>query len=80
MEVPLPDTLDLEHLRSAGPAAGETLQPEEAAGGDGSTGQQQPNGGGGAGPPAAAPEPDAAIVAALVSMGFSENGSKRAGE
>merc|ERR1719274_141812 len=29
-------------------------------------------------PPAAAPEPDEAIIAQLVSMGFSENGSKRA--
>lgn len=33
----------------------------------------------GGGAVAAAPQPDEAIVASLVSMGFSENGSKRAG-
>lgn len=45
---------------------GEELQPEEPAGG--------------AAAPAApaAPQPDDTIVAQLVSMGFSENGSKRA--
>lgn len=87
VEVPLPDTLDLEHLRSSGPAAGEVLQPEEERPA-GSSSRQQDGGGGsgvgaGSGGPAAsaaAPEPDAGIVAALVSMGFSENGSKRAGE
>ena len=71
VEVPVPDTLDLEALRGAGPAPGEVLQPEEEANTQG--GQQ-------GGAAATAPTPDDAIVAALVSMGFSENGSKRAGE
>ena len=67
VEVPVPDTLDLESLRGTGPAAGEKLQPEE-------TDKEQQ-----AAPSAAGPVPDDAIVASLVSMGFSENGSKRAG-
>lgn len=71
--MPVPDTLDLEQLRGTGPAHGETLQPEEDK-------QQAPQQGGGAAASAAAPVPDDAIVASLVSMGFSENGSKRAGE
>ncbi len=105
--MPVPDTLDLESLRSAGPSGGETLQPEDEGGAG--AGAAAAGGAGGSagclvggincclrsvtrvwshsfilisGAPAAAapePEPDALIVAALVSMGFSENGSKRAG-
>jgi hypothetical protein len=85
--VPVPDTLDLEGLRSSGPSPGETLQPEDApqaAGGAGAgvqAGGGGPAAGAGAGAAGAgAEEPDALVVAALVSMGFSENGSKRAGE
>ena len=52
----------------------EQLQPEEA--------DQQPEQAAAAGAPAqaapAAPQPDDTIVAQLISMGFSENGSKRA--
>ena len=70
----MPDRLDLSALRGSGPQPGETLQPEEA--------QEQPQGGGGGGgggAAAAAPAlPDDAIVAQLVSMGFGENGSRRA--
>ncbi len=55
--------------------AGEELQPEEPAAGGAA-------GAGGAAAPAAAPaartEPDPLIVAQLVSMGFEENGCKRA--
>ena len=55
--------------------AGEELQPEEAAAGVAA-------GAGGAAAPAAAPaarsEPDPLVVAQLVSMGFQENGCKRA--
>ena len=73
VEVAAPDTLDLESLRGCGPQQGETLQPEDEVGA----------GGGGAAAaataPAAAEQPDEEIVAALMSMGFSANGSKRAG-
>lgn len=68
VEVEAPLLLELESLRAVGgPQPGEELQPEEEA----------------APPPvnapaAAAPQPDDTIVAQLVSMGFSENGSKRA--
>lgn len=72
VEVPVPDTLDLESLRGGGLQPGETSQPEEAAAGASSTGAA-------AAAPAAAEQPDEAIVASLVSMGFSENGSMRAG-
>eukprot|EP00894_Picocystis_sp_ML_P003603 jgi/Pico_ML_1/54120/g4541.t1 len=61
--VEAPQELDLEHLRSTGLQSGEDLLPEEATGTSSSE---------------AAPQPDEAIVAQLVSMGFSENGSKRA--
>jgi ubiquitin carboxyl-terminal hydrolase 5/13 len=73
VEVPMPEHLDLGQLRSTGPAEGEQLQPEQPA-------AAAAGGGGAAAAAAAAPEPDATIVAQLVSMGFSENGSKRAGE
>jgi ubiquitin carboxyl-terminal hydrolase 5/13 len=72
----MPEHLDLGQLRSSGPAEGEQLQPEQpdaaaAAGGGGGAAAA-------AAAAAAAPVPDATIVAQLVSMGFSENGSKRA--
>lgn len=77
--VDVPDALDLEHLRGRGAQPGEALQPEapQAAAANPST---NPSGGAGApAAPAPAPvEPDADTVAALVGMGFSENGSKRA--
>lgn len=69
----MPDHLDLESLRSSGPAEGEQLQPEEPAAAGAAAAAP-------AAAAAAAPVPDATIVAQLVSMGFSENGSKRAGE
>ena len=65
VEVPMPETLDLSALRATGLQPGETLMAEEAP-------APAPA------PAAAAPEPDEAIIAQLVSMGFSENGSKRA--
>ncbi|KAL4439029.1 hypothetical protein ABPG77_006966 [Micractinium sp. CCAP 211/92] len=66
--VEAPHQLDLEALRSPrGPQPGEELQPEEPAEAAGAA----PAAGG-------APQPNDTIVAQLVSMGFSENGSKRA--
>lgn len=65
--VDVPDRLSLEALRGRGVQPGEELQPEEDA-----------PAAAGAAPAAAGPEPDDTIVAQLVSMGFSENGSKRA--
>lgn len=67
----MPEELHLEALRSNGPAPGEQLQPEDA---------QPAAAPATAAAAAARPEPDAGIVAQLVSMGFSENGSKRAGK
>jgi len=69
----MPEELNLEQLRSQGPQPDEQLQPED---------EPTQASGGAAAAAAAAPaaEPDAAIVTQLVSMGFSENGSKRAGE
>ena len=72
VEVPMPLELDLSAWRTSGPKEGEALLPDSTAGG----------GGGAAGapapPPAALLAPDETIVAQLLSMGFSENGSKRA--
>lgn len=75
VEVAMPDTLSLEHLRARGPQPGEQLQPEEPAGGGAGGG-----GGGIGGAPVTAVtvEPDPVIVAQLMSMGFGENGSRRA--
>lgn len=72
----VPDKLNLEHLRARGPQPGEALQPDAPA-------AEAPDGAAGAGAPSqAAPasplQPDPETVAALVGMGFSENGSKRA--
>jgi hypothetical protein len=71
VEVPMPEELHIEQLRSNGAQPGEQLQPEEPAAA--AAGAAAPAAA------AAAPEPDPMIVAQLVTMGFSENGSKRAG-
>ena len=70
--VDVPDQLDLEHLRGRGPQPGEQLQPEDAS----CSAAAAP--GGSSAPVAAALQPDDSIVAQLVSMGFAENGSRRA--
>ena len=69
VEVPMPETLDLAALRATGLQDGETLMAEEAEAAAPAAAAPAP---------AAAPQPDEAIIASLVSMGFSENGSKRA--
>ena len=77
--VDVPDALDLEHLRGGGAQPGEALQPEapQALAANPSTNSSSTAGA--PAEPAPAPvEPDADTVAALVGMGFSENGSKRA--
>eukprot|EP00798_Chlamydomonas_sp_ICE-L_P030886 gene30886-35934_t len=67
--VEVPDQINIENLRGSGPQPGEVLQPEDAPG-------SAPGGaGGGAAPPM---EPDPLLVSQLVSMGFDENGCKRA--
>ena len=73
VEVPAPETLDLSALRATGLQPGETVMAEEAAAPAAATAAP-----GAAAAPAAAPQPDEAIIAQLVGMGFSENGSKRA--
>jgi len=60
--VDVPDELDLEWLRGTGKRPGEEALPETSA----------------AAAKAAAPEPDATVVAVVMSMGFSENAGKRA--
>ena len=74
--VPMPETVDVESVRGTGLAPGEEELPpadaDEGGGGGGGSGS------GAGGEPQAPVEPDASIVAQLVSMGFSENGSKRA--
>jgi ubiquitin carboxyl-terminal hydrolase 5/13 len=69
VSVVLPEELDLEHLRGTGLVEGEELLPETP---DTGTGEPVAD---------ATPEavvPDANVVAQVVSMGFSENGAKRA--
>ncbi|RHY26524.1 hypothetical protein DYB32_007529 [Aphanomyces invadans] len=63
VSVPVPESLDLSSFQSTGKQAHEVLLPD---GGDAATSAL------------AALEPDAALVAELVAMGFSENGCKRA--
>jgi ubiquitin carboxyl-terminal hydrolase 5/13 len=70
--VDVPDHLTLSTLRASGAQPGEELQPEPPASPAVQDGQD------GAGEPAASPEADEMIVGQLVSMGFSENGSRRA--
>eukprot|EP00434_Breviolum_minutum_P016325 symbB.v1.2.014386.t1/scaffold1052.1/size141681/3 len=65
-KVPMPETLNLEHLRGKGLQAGEEEMPEE------------PDAGATAPTAAAAPEADEMIVAQLLSMGIGENAAKRA--
>lgn len=62
VQVKAPETLDLERLRSPGPQPGEDLLPEDAP----------------AAAAASGPVADEMLVAQLVGMGFSENGSRRA--
>jgi len=69
-EVPMPTSLDLTAFRSSGPREGEALLPDDDAA-DAAGGPPAP-------PPPAPLEPDETIVAQLLSMGFSENGCKRA--
>ena len=69
----MPETVDVESVRATGLAPGE----EELPTADANEGGGGPGAGAG-GEPRAPVEPDASIVAQLVSMGFSENGSKRA--
>ncbi|PNG64668.1 Ubiquitin carboxyl-terminal hydrolase 5, partial [Tetrabaena socialis] len=81
--VEVPDALNLEQLRAAGPQPGETLQPADAP-----QQQQQPAPQGGPQPGgeqaaqqqagAARAAPDEALVAALMDMGFGANACRRA--
>ena len=85
--VDVPETLDLAALRGSGPQPGEALQPEEkeekevaaaAAAATTAAGATATATAATEAAAAAAPEPDPELVASLVAMGFSENGSKRA--
>lgn len=71
VEVEVPDRLSLGHLRARGPQPDETLQPSDPSAGTGAADAT-------AAPQLEALQADEAIVAQLVSMGFSENGSRRA--
>ena len=64
--VPMPETMSLDHLRAKGAQPDETIMAEEEA--DAAKKSEA----------AAPPEADEAIVAQVMSMGFSENGSRRA--
>eukprot|EP00606_Chrysophyceae_sp_TOSAG23-5_P000471 GSChrysophyteH2.ASY1.ANO1.1521.1 assembled CDS len=63
----VPESLDLTAYARSGLSAGETPMPEAQASGNGTAGDAAPS-----------LEADPAIVMQLVTMGFSENGSKRA--
>ncbi|GFR49487.1 hypothetical protein Agub_g11426 [Astrephomene gubernaculifera] len=80
--VEVPDRLDLEPLRGAGPQPGEQLQPaEEDAATPGAAGAAPASGQPAAATPAAGQpqqQPDAALVASLVEMGFEANACARA--
>ena len=77
--VDVPETIDLAALRGEGPQPGEVLQPEEEAAAAAVTAATAATAATMAATPAAAvAEPDPELVASLVAMGFSENGSKRA--
>jgi len=69
--VPVPDTLNLEHLRGKGVQPGESELPEDAADAAGAAAA-------GGAPAAAAPEVDELILSQLLSMGLTENAAKRA--
>lgn len=62
--VPVPEVLDLNHLRASGPQPGEVLIEENDSGGGATTAERI--------------VPDETIVAQLESMGFSENACRRA--
>lgn len=71
--VPMPEEINLEHLRGAGMRDDEVALPDEAEKADAADAADS------AAPAAAAEvEPDPTIVAQVMSMGFSENASKRA--
>ncbi|GLC48552.1 hypothetical protein PLESTB_000110300 [Pleodorina starrii] len=75
--VEVPDHLDLEPLRATGPQPGEQLQPPEPD----QAQQQQQQPAAAAATEAAQPQqvqPDEALVAALVDMGFGANACRRA--
>ena len=80
--VDVPVTIDLSALRGKGPQPGELLQPEEEEGkgveGAGDAATATATTAAAAAPPPSSSEPDPELVASLVAMGFSENGSKRA--
>jgi len=80
--VDVPATIDLAALRGKGPQPGEVLQPEEARGEENAAAAATTTAAATAATtaeaPAASSEPDPELVASLVAMGFSENGSKRA--
>jgi len=65
-KVPMPDTLNLEHLRGRGLQPGEVELPED-------TSTSAPSA-----PAATSPQPDETVVAQLLSMGLNENAAKRA--
>eukprot|EP00928_Gymnodinium_smaydae_P035973 TRINITY_DN25229_c0_g1_i6.p2 TRINITY_DN25229_c0_g1~~TRINITY_DN25229_c0_g1_i6.p2 ORF type:complete len:1002 (-),score=315.63 TRINITY_DN25229_c0_g1_i6:85-3090(-) len=67
-KVPMPETINIEHLRGKGLQADETALPEEA--GDA--------GAGASGAATAGPVADEVMVAQLTSMGLTENAAKRA--
>jgi ubiquitin carboxyl-terminal hydrolase 5/13 len=73
-----PDSLNLEHLRSQGLQAGEEEMVDEPAGAAAGAAADAGATADAGADPVGPPQPDDTIVVALVSMGFSENGSKRA--
>ncbi|GLI59780.1 hypothetical protein VaNZ11_001743 [Volvox africanus] len=77
--VDVPDHINLETLRAAGPQPDERLQPEDQPEQQ-QTSQPQTAASGGAGGPqqAAVVAPDEALVSALVDMGFGANACRRA--
>ncbi|KAJ9512241.1 hypothetical protein QJQ45_012796 [Haematococcus lacustris] len=73
VSVEVPQSLDLTPLRSTGPQPEERLQPSDPPPGAAPLPPAAPPP-----PTSAAPAPNSEVVAALVSMGFGENGCKRA--
>jgi ubiquitin carboxyl-terminal hydrolase 5/13 len=69
--VPMPEELDLSRYRATGPQSHEVLMPESASGAASASSSS-------AAPAPAAKVADESVVAQLVSMGFSENGSRKA--
>mmetsp|Transcript_31461 Transcript_31461/g.99775 ORF Transcript_31461/g.99775 Transcript_31461/m.99775 type:complete len:705 (-) Transcript_31461:160-2274(-) len=69
-EVDMPERLDVTSLRAPEPPADELVQPEEDEAPAAAAADAAPSGGG--------VEPDMALVATLMEMGFTENACKRA--